>query len=189
MVTCIEKLYKKEFLITIYQIYTQNKIHQAIRYLEQFRGKRIVATVSGKDSLVALDLALRTFGPIEAIVNKYVGRRQLPDEVVHELAQIAKKMGANVTITEYQWNAHSTLFNQIARDIEIDIIITGLRRQEDDWVSDIYRFNNRSVLVVSPVHNWRHSDIWSYIYVHGIPIPTPYCNAVVPWASLQSLLI
>jgi 3'-phosphoadenosine 5'-phosphosulfate sulfotransferase (PAPS reductase)/FAD synthetase len=190
MEKCIEKIYpKKEYLAAIYTVFLKEKEEQALRYLAAFKGKKIIATVSGKDSIVAGHLSIRALGPLDIVINRYVGRRKMPDAIIDELADIAKKIGAkSVLILEKQWGPHDTLFRIVAEEFDIDAIIAGLRRQEDGhWANRL--FKNKEIAIVAPIQQWRHSDVWSYLYVHSIPLPSPYCNDVTPpWASLQSLV-
>ncbi len=182
-----------KFLELIYEIYAKRKEEIAKQYLRRIlQGKNnIVVTISGKDSLVAAHL----FSQIRSvemqvmfIINRYVGRRELPNSVIEELYGIVVKLFdfGNIIITDFQWNAHSNLFVQIVRHYScVDAIITGLREQEDGtWPDAVYSPNRRPVAIVAPLRYWRHTDVWSYIYRHSIPIVSAYHGAM-PWESLQ----
>jgi len=176
-----------EYLNAAYAIYTEEKEKRSRRLLEKYKNKKVVGTLSGKDSEVALRMSVEVFGSLQVYINRYVGRRKLPDSIVEELINIVKKLGGKPIVGEKPWGPHSSLFHVIAEEMDIDVIITGLRRQEDgDWHSKIW-VRNREVQIVSPVSDWKHSDIWAYILYHKLPILTPYCGSV-PWASLQSVV-
>jgi 3'-phosphoadenosine 5'-phosphosulfate sulfotransferase (PAPS reductase)/FAD synthetase len=175
------------FFETIYDFYTRRKELKAMEILMGLNNRKAVVAFSGKDSLVAMHIALRVMHrPV--VVNRYVGTRQLPSEVVQELVQVAINVGAEVIVTDYRWNRHSSLFVLIARNFDADVI-TGLREQEDgdDGFLPKFPINNGMHYVVSPVYNWRHSDIWAYISRYDLPVPEMYCNN--DWRqSLQSLI-
>ncbi len=180
------------FLEAIYQVFTIYQIDRSAQYLRRVLQEvnNVAAAVSGKDSLAAFHFFCSFVGTtIPVIINRYVGRRRLPDHVVNELYNIVKSLGADVMITEFQWDGHSNLFLQIARHFkEYDGIVTGLRRQEDgDWPSVVFS-NNRRVVIIAPLWNWRHTDVWAYLLKHRIPVPEAYRGAL-PWESLQSRVL
>ncbi len=188
--SCVTKKYPEAFLKAVDIMFLQQKEKQAIDYLTTHRNKNIITTLSGKDSLVALHLAFRSFGKINVYINRYVGQRRLPDAVVKELMDIGYLFANEVIIGNRQWGPHGNLFSIIARELEdIEIIVTGLRRQEDgDGAIGRYVIGGRSVDVVSPIYRWKLSDVWAYVYKYGLPLPSPYCFDAPPWASLQSLI-
>jgi phosphoadenosine phosphosulfate reductase len=59
----------------------------------------------------------------------------------------------------------------------LDCWITGLRRQQSDTraeigIVELYEFDpiqNREVVKINPMANWKREDVWSYIREHGIP--------------------
>jgi 3'-phosphoadenosine 5'-phosphosulfate sulfotransferase (PAPS reductase)/FAD synthetase len=179
--------YPKGFLETIYHVHTLRQIERSIAYLRRvLQGvHNVVGTVSGKDSIVAVDLFVQVYGrKIPIIINRYVGHRKLPDRVIDELYSIASALAEDVIITEFQWGGHSNLFVQIVRYYDYDAIVTGLRRQEDgEWPDEIL-VNNRRVAIIAPLRRWRHSDVWAYIAKYRLPVPSAYRDAL-PWESLQ----
>jgi 3'-phosphoadenosine 5'-phosphosulfate sulfotransferase (PAPS reductase)/FAD synthetase len=179
--------YPKGYLQTIYMIYTKRKEEEALRYLERYKNNNVVATVSGKDSIVAAHLFARVKSSPPILINRYIGRRKLPDEIVNELRGIAELLTSDIIISDLTWNGHSNLFVQIARHYNFDVIVTGLREQEDDWES-VIRVGEKLVSIAAPLRRWRHSDVWAYLFTHKIPVPKIYREAPVPWASLQSLI-
>lgn len=60
---------------------------------------------------------------------------------------------------------------------ELDVWITGLRRQQSDTrsrtgVLEQYHFDvlrDRTVLKLNPMANWTREAVWDYLAVHGIP--------------------
>ncbi len=182
--------YPKGFLEAIYQVHTLRQIEWSIAYLRRVLQSvsNVVATVSGKDSLAATHLFMQIHNKVPVIINRYIGRRQLPDNVVEELYAIAKSLGAeDIMVTDFQWNVHSNLFIQIARHYGYDGIVAGLRVQEDgEWPDEIL-VNNRRVVIIAPLRRWRHSDVWAYLLMHRLPVPSAYSRAL-PWESLQHVL-
>jgi len=184
----IPTTYSKEFLEAIDLVFLGKKEEQALNYLSKFKDKKVVATISGKDSTVSAHLMSR-IKRVDVLINRYIGRRKLPDAVIEELVTVAKHIGAeNIIISELTWDSHSTLFHQIAKHYDYEVIVTGLRVQEDDeWPDAIRIGTNKEVIIASPLKYWKHSDVWAYIWKHQIPMPSAYRDAL-PWESLQSLL-
>jgi len=189
MENCILRWYPREYLEAINLLFLRHKELNAIKFLSSYREKRLITTLSGKDSLVSFHLAIRAGITTTVVINRYIGMRKIPDAIIEELIDIAKKLtDAKVMVTEFKWNAHSSLFKQVVQFYHPDAVLTGLRVQEDgDWIVAYYD-NGRMVPVISPITTWRHSDIWAYIATHGLPFPSIYCNAEMPQASLQSLI-
>jgi phosphoadenosine phosphosulfate reductase len=60
---------------------------------------------------------------------------------------------------------------------ELDVWITGLRRQQSDTrrstrILERYKFDvlrDRFVLKLNPMVSWSRDDVWNYIRAHGIP--------------------
>ena len=182
------EMYPREYLEAISVVFLQRKEEEARQYLNRFRNNAI-ATLSGKDSIVSTYMFLQLAPATPVLINRYIGRREMPSHVIEELYLIAKSIGAKeIIVSELQWDTHSSLFFQIAKFYEYDAIITGLRRQEDGEWPDIIRVGNRYVTIVAPLRRWRHSDVWSFIWKHRIPVPSAYRNAL-PWQSLQSLVV
>jgi len=182
-------IYSKEFLEAIDLIFTSKKEEEALSYLSKFKNMKAIATLSGKDSTVSTYMFLQLVPNATVLINRYVGHRKMPNHIVEELYSIAKMIGAkNIVVSELQWDAHSSLFFQIAKNYDCEVIITGLRKQEDGEWPDIIRIGDRYVTIAAPLRRWRHSDVWAYIWKHRLPVPSQYRDAL-PWESLQSLVL
>ena len=179
---CTRYWYKEEFLKTIAMIFLPRRIEEAMKILRRALNKKAVVTLSGKDSIVSLHIAITSQLEPDVIINTYVGQRELPSNVVEELYEIAKQMARRIIVTSLKWNVHSTLFNEIAKHYDYEAVITGLRQQENELLVRV-----RSAEIVSPIWRWRTSDVWAYAFTFDLSIPSLYCRAETPFASLQRL--
>lgn len=184
----MDGLYPPQYLESVYTVRTKEKEERAIRLLSRFiNHPQIVATLSGKDSLASLHLAARAGATDTAVISAYIGNRRLPDHVIDELAAIAKTLGARVVVHNEPWDIHATLFRIISSRYGYNIIITGLRRRENRGHTGVTEYYTWGMLL-NPIIDWTAAEVWSYIYRHGLPIPSPYSLATRPETPLQHLV-
>jgi len=185
--------YPPAYLESVYLVKVSRKEQQAIKVIKEHAKGRVAVALSGKDSLTSLHLAIRSGVVFDVVVSRYAGMRKLPDDIVNELVHIAEGLGASrpsaprVVIHEKPWDAaHDSLFRIISLD-GYDTVITGVRRKEnraDHAVVEIYRWG----VVVNPIVDWTVAEVWSYIFHHKLPVPSPYCSSLFPETSLQRLV-
>jgi len=188
------KFYNKAYLDAIATIFLDSKIQQAKKAVMRSLAKKVASTLSGKDSIVSLHILASLWAhresasPLYVIINRYIGRLKLPEKIIEDLVAIAKDITSDavITVTEFKWNGHSSLFNEIAKHYDFQVIVTGLRRQENGVVSFQVRNN---VQLVAPLWQWKTSDVWAYLVVHDLYVPDVYCNALSPFESLQRLIL
>jgi 3'-phosphoadenosine 5'-phosphosulfate sulfotransferase (PAPS reductase)/FAD synthetase and related enzymes len=180
--------YPPAYLKSVFLVKVSRKEQQAIKVIKEHAKGRVAVALSGKDSLVSLHLTVQSGIAPDVIISRFAGMRPLPDAVVDELADIAGSLGARVVLHDKPWDAaHAALYNIVAREYGYNIVITGLRRREnraDHAVVETYRWG----VVVNPIVDWTVAEVWSYIFHHKLPVPSPYCSSLFPETSLQRLV-
>lgn len=184
---------------------TRHKEEVSLQRLEEHldRHPSFVSFSGGKDSLVALDMALRIDKNIPVCF--FSSDLDFPENVqyVHELQEsMSFTLEVIPAPVELLW-----IFQQIgwynhyqdARDINIDIFdskiavpsntahkkygngrIWGMRADESKGRSVLLRKGRGQTLykdgkiAFSPVWNWKTDDIWGYIHRNGLPINPLY---------------
>jgi hypothetical protein len=182
--------YPPAYLESVYLVKVSRKEQQAIKVIKEYAKGRVAVTLSGKDSLTSLHLAIRSGVVFDVVVSRYAGMRKLPDDIVSELVHIAEGLGgvSRIVIHDKPWDvAHAALYNIVAREYGYNIVITGLRRREnraDHAVVESYLWG----VTVNPIVDWTVAEVWSYIFHHRLPVPSPYCSSLFPETSLQHLV-
>jgi 3'-phosphoadenosine 5'-phosphosulfate sulfotransferase (PAPS reductase)/FAD synthetase len=184
--SCIPQ-YSPNYLESVYIVKVREKEGRSIDVIKKAVSRRAAVALSGKDSLVALHLALSAGVDVDVVISAYAADRRLPQSVVDELADIARRLGAHVVIYDKAWDVHASLFNIIANHYGYGVIISGLRRRENRGHNEIeyYKWG----LLVNPIIDWTVAEVWSYIYKHNLPVPSVYCSALFPETSLQHLVL
>jgi 3'-phosphoadenosine 5'-phosphosulfate sulfotransferase (PAPS reductase)/FAD synthetase len=179
--------YPPELMEAVYTVLLTEKVERAKELIRRHVRDKAVVALSGKDSLAALHLALTSgVNNIAAVISRYIAERRVPTKIVDELRGIAESMGANVIIHDEPWDVHSSLFTIISHKYGVATIVTGLRRGENRGHRHAIE-TIAGIKIVNPIITWRTLEVWSYLYHHKIPIPTPYRMAP-PNASLQHLI-
>ncbi|MGV6807967.1 MAG: phosphoadenosine phosphosulfate reductase domain-containing protein [bacterium] len=67
-------------------------------------------------------------------------------------------------------------FDRAIDDLQGEIWITGIRREETDFrkTLDIVTVDNRGILKVAPLFRWAEQDLATYMQQHGLPSPRHY---------------
>ncbi len=179
--------YSPNYLESVYIVKVREKAERSIDIIRKAVPRRAAVALSGKDSLVALHLALSAGVDVDVVISEYVADRRLPQSVVDELADIARRLGVNVVVFDRPWDVHVSLFGLIAFR-GYNVIISGLRRYENRGHNEEIEYY-RWGLLVNPIVFWTVAEVWSYIYKHNLPVPSAYCNALFPETSLQHLVL
>jgi 3'-phosphoadenosine 5'-phosphosulfate sulfotransferase (PAPS reductase)/FAD synthetase len=183
--------YPPAYLEANYVVRTEPKEQRTIEKLKKSVDKetRLAVGLNGKDSLVSLDIVKRAGLLVDAVViSAYVANRRLPQEVINELAEIAKRYTSNVIIYDRPWDVHTSLFYLISREFGYKTIVSGVRKRENRNHCCFIEHYHWGTLV-NPVIDWRVSEIWSYIYHYRLPVPSAYQYAIRPETSLQYLVL
>jgi 3'-phosphoadenosine 5'-phosphosulfate sulfotransferase (PAPS reductase)/FAD synthetase len=184
--------YPPEYMKAVYMVQTLEKERRAVEIIKKFSTENTAVAFSGKDSLVALHLAITAGVAVDVVISAYVADRRLPQNVVDELRAVAESLGSRrVIIHDEPWDIHASLFRVISRTYGYDAIITGLRRRENrghNTVVEYAKIVNKIVKLINPVIDWTVAEVWSYLYNYRLPIMTPYRDIVRPDASLQHLV-
>jgi len=183
--------YPPEYLEAVYIVRTAEKERRAREVIRRHVAENAAATLSGKDSMVALHLAATAGAAVDVVISAYAAERRLPQKVVDELRAFAESLGVRVIIHDEPWDVHASLFTIINRKYGFNVIVTGLRRRENRGhihaVERQLAGHNKVIKLVNPVINWSTAEVWSYIFHYRLPIPTPY-RLARPDASLQRIV-
>jgi 3'-phosphoadenosine 5'-phosphosulfate sulfotransferase (PAPS reductase)/FAD synthetase len=184
--------YPPEYLEAVYIVRTAEKERRAREVIRRHVAENAAATLSGKDSMVALHLATSAGAAVDVVISAYAAERRLPQKVVDELKAAAESFGARrIVIHDRPWDVHASLFAIIHNEYGFDTLVTGLRRGENRGhihaVERQLAGHNKVIKLVNPVINWSTAEVWSYIFHYRLPIPTPY-RLARPDASLQRIV-
>lgn len=153
-----------------------------------------VSFSGGKDSLVALDLAVRA-GIKRAV---FVDTTIEFEETFHYVSIIRDFYDIDFAIVQaptdffslvkligfpsrrFRWCCEVFKFaplSDYSRQREIDYFVTGLRREEHFTRQD-YQITDNNPLVIArqfnPIINWTTQDVWKYIWKYNLPINPLY---------------
>ena len=184
--------YPPEYLEAVHLTQTASKEGRAREVIRRHSSTNTAVALSGKDSEVSLHLTATAGVAVDVVVSAYAAERRLPQKVVDELRAFAESLGVRrVVIHDEPWDVHASLFAIISRTYGYDAIITGLRSRENRGhfraVEYIRVAHDKRVKLINPIINWNTKEVWSYIYHHRLPVPTPY-RLAPPDASLQHLV-
>ncbi len=181
--------YPKEYMESLYLVRTKHKEEKAKEIIRKIiRNNKVLTTLSGKDSVVALHLALSVGVAIDVtVISAYIANKHLPQAVIDELQAIAQSLGVRVIIHNAPWDIHDSLFRIICHTYNCDILITGLRRKENRRHSSVVEYYDRYILL-NPIINWSVNEVWSYIFHYRLPVPSLYRFATRPETPLQFFL-
>ena len=183
--------YPPEYMEAVYNRMLE-KEKRAREVIRRHSTANTAAALSGKDSEVALHLALSAGVAVDVVISAYIAGRRLPQKIIDELRAVAEGLGVrHVVIHDEPWDIHASLFSVINRKYGYDAVITGLRRRENR--GHLYAVERqlvepgRTVKLINPIIDWTAAEVWSYIYHHRLPVLKPYRMAP-PDASLQHIV-
>jgi phosphoadenosine phosphosulfate reductase len=165
-------------------------IHETLEILGAAREKHdavVVGFSGGKDSLVTLDLCVRTFARVEAFFMYFVEGLECVEE---PLAAAEKRWG--IKIRRYpgwlpakllrqgfycvipdeplpKWELRD-IYSLAAKDAGVKIVATGAKRADSIW-------RRRSLGswgwddILYPIIGWNKFDVLAYLAKHKIPLP------------------
>ena len=179
-------------------IYLKFKVKQAIsilKYAKKVFNKNIVVAFSGgKDSLVALHLALQVLGPeVPVLFNDTT--IEFP-ETTQYIRSLAKEWGLNLVITkprkpfflavkEKGWATHENrwccrpykeepAFKFISEN-NVAAEVTGVKRTESIYrrsltpIREPKRKENPPIIRINPIYDWNDWEVWRYIRINNLP--------------------
>ena len=191
---------KEKFKKANHSIYLKYKVKQAKEILktanEIFSDRLVVAFSGGKDSLVALHLALSINHEIEVVFNNTTV--EFP-ETVYYVKRLANDWGLNLHITtpkasffqtlrEKGWATHKDRWCcrpykeepalEYMRKRGILAEITGTTRTESIYRRSLTPFRMPSkepyIIRVNPIYDWNQQEVWKYIKDNSLPINPLY---------------
>ena len=184
--------YKPEYLETVYAVKTREKEKRAREVIRRHASNAVVA-LSGKDSMVALHLAVTAEIDVDVVIATYVAETRIPAKVVDELRAFAEGLDVRrIIIHDEPWDVHASLFRIISNRYGYNVVVTGLRREENRYHFGAVEYEmvrpGKMVKLVNPVIDWSSAEVWSYIYHYRLSLPTPYRIGASPNVSLQHLI-
>jgi 3'-phosphoadenosine 5'-phosphosulfate sulfotransferase (PAPS reductase)/FAD synthetase len=194
-VDVLEWPYPPEYMKAVYETRVAAKAAKAVEVIRRHADEdATAATLSGKDSEVALHLAASAGIAVDVIIATHAATRRLPQRVIEELRDYASSLNnvRRVIVYDRPWDVHQSLFRIISRTFGHSTIVTGIRRANRNYFHVVERLMaepGRYVKLINPVFEWSATEIWSYIFYHKLPVFTPYRFGVLPDASLQSLVL
>lgn len=178
------------------KIYYSFRVRQAIQITETandiFQGNLAVAFSGGKDSLVALHLALNINPEVPVIFNnttvnfpesiKYV--KDLQQEWGFDLHVTRHKTPFLKAVKEKGWASHEDRWCcrpykdrpalRFLEDNGIDAEITGTTRTESIYRRSLKPFrlpkkDHLQMIRVNPIYDWNYWEVWTYIRDNNLP--------------------
>jgi phosphoadenosine phosphosulfate reductase len=191
---------EEKFRKANHSVYLKYKVKQAKEILktanEIFSKKLAVAFSGGKDSLVALHLALSINPKIEVIFNNTT--IEFP-ETISYVRELAKKWNLNLhmttpkipffqTIRENGWATHENRWCcrpykeepalEYMRKRGIWAEVTGTTRTESIYRRSLTPFRMPSkepyVIRVNPIYDWNQQEVWKYVKDNSLPLNPLY---------------
>lgn len=155
------------------------------------RSDSILTSFSGgKDSLVVLDLCVRTFARVEAFFMAWVpGLRCVEEPVVAGAARFGVKLHmvphwAAMRCLKYgiygfqpperDWWPDVKLrdiYAMVMQDTGISMIATGAKRRDGLWRKRNLDSTKNWNEVITPIVGWSNADVASYLVSRKIPVP------------------
>jgi phosphoadenosine phosphosulfate reductase len=174
---------------------------EAIYFLRSFPADKVAVSFSGgKDSLVALHLAMRA-GIKRAVFSDTTIESQKVLEYVKEVELL---LGIKIDIirprktfwelayllgppsVRNRWCCPTIKFQQLneyAKKNDILYYVTGLRRSESHIRKNYQRIDKNpmlpNVIQLNPIIDWSEKDVWDYINKHELPIPPGYLEGLI----------
>jgi phosphoadenosine phosphosulfate reductase len=149
----------------------------------------LVAFSGGKDSLVVMDLCLRTFKHVSGFFMSFIPGL---DCVEYEIDRARKKHGIEIRVYPH-WVTRNNIVNGIYTpswfendylpewkladiyamamlDANIDQIATGAKRSDSTWRRRFMTTFHPDA-VINPIAGWHKYDVVGYLRGQGIPLP------------------
>jgi 3'-phosphoadenosine 5'-phosphosulfate sulfotransferase (PAPS reductase)/FAD synthetase len=179
----------------------QKKTEEVIAFLSEMPitpSKCLIAYSGGKDSIVVAHLLSKYIGVKDAVADCswWFDRHRADSE------RIANKMGLNVTYVDrfgddyllnkhpdwlfppknvyssiYSARQHKTCESHSVKN-NYKAVFFGRRTQENTVPKRAYM--KRGILQVHPIRDWKESDIWEYLEVNNIEVPSIYKSEMGP---------
>jgi len=172
----------------------QLRENNCINFLRRIKNTTYTCFSGGKDSLVALDLAVRsgikkivfcdttielqeTLDYIDEVENYYnlkIERVSAPRsffELVYDIGFPSRSM---------RWCCKVFKFSPLAifaREKRVKSYITGLRKEENTRRRNYNKIDQNpfiKVRQINPILNWSEGNVWAYIHKHGLPVNPLY---------------
>jgi phosphoadenosine phosphosulfate reductase len=160
----------------------------------------IVAYSGGKDSIVVMDLCVRTFKRVEAFMMEFVPGLSLVEASI----QFAREKWGIETRRYLHWSAieamrtgvycdtHVTkvipksslrdIYISVRRDTGISLIANGQKRADSMSRRMLMAFSKDDLL--TPLAGWTKDHVVGYMKLKGIPLP-PSSNAIMSGVDLK----
>ena len=175
----------------------ENKISKSLSIIKnslQEYSETFFACSFGKDSIVVLDLLLRTHPKIKVVcidtsyefpetlsfANKVVKEKSLVFEWVRpskeEVSEIEKKYGDEQVINEQYKCCEMKIpaIKSFLNNNNYDAWITGLRRDETPFRKNMTHVEKGTVTKINPILDWTEKDVWEYINNNSLEVHPLY---------------
>jgi len=189
-------IFEREIIKANQELYYNFKVKQAFKIMKKadkiFHGKLAVAFSGGKDSLVALHLALKVNPEIPVIFSnttvnfpeaiKYA--RYLQSEWSFNLHFTKPETSFFKAVQEKGWATHENRwcckpFKEIPtlkflEENDINAEITGTTRNESIYRRSLKPFTypkkeRLQIIRVNPIYDWNYWEVWKYIKQNELP--------------------
>lgn len=167
----------------------------------------LVAFSGGKDSLVVMDLACRTFDHVEGVFRYLVPSLEI-DQIALDAA--TKRWGVKFhqfltaeTVLSLKngvwcdpigmdqlpdissWNIYAAAIKATG----IPVILTGMKRTDSQSRRRFLKWNEGHKHIMHPIAGWQKADVVGYLRMQGIPLPESSGGATTGnWMAPRELL-
>jgi phosphoadenosine phosphosulfate reductase len=162
------------------------------KILEATRAKSesiLVSYSGGKDSLVVMDLCLRTFKHVEGFFMALLPGIRCQEAEIERAAErlkikihiyphwvMRKMIREGIYTTESfvyddlpEWKLHD-IYALVIQETGIPIFATGAKKADSAWRRR-FMTTARKDMVINPIAAWLKYDVLAYLKAHGIPLP------------------
>jgi len=164
---------------------------EALKSAAQKYSRALVSFSGGKDSLVVLDMSLRTFEHVEAIYMYFVPNLQFMDE---RLAEASRRFGVKIHqypsfdfynqlragTYSFEWFEreklpelhHDDIYGAAMKELDFQVLVSG-HKQSDFMFRRLNLGRNASnISLLYPIASWSRFDVLSYLKARDIPVPS-----------------
>ena len=170
-----------------------SKLEETLAILAEARlasPSAIVAFSGGKDSLVVMDLACRTFDNVVGLFKYSIPGMRYASEMMEaatkrwgvKFLQYPSQNTVNALkdgmwcdmpphVDELPVMSSWHIYAAAIRDTKIPLVLTGMKRADSQSRRRVLKWTAANKQVLHPVQGWQKIDVMSYLRLQKIPIP------------------
>ena len=170
---------------------------RALKEVRATTSSVLVSYSGGKDAVVVMDLACKTFDHVEGFFMYFVPGIEFLEakmeeatarwgvrihQVLHPAAIFSLKYGVYcdpAPQNEYElpditiWNVYASFIKETG----IKVVLTGMKKSDSNSRRRFMAWNEANRQVIHPIASWKKRDVLQYLQLRGIELPASSGNA------------